>query len=252
MTQPAPHLTLDGFEGPLDLLLDLARVQKVDLARISIVALVDQFTAVLEGARPIRLELAADWLVMAAWLAWLKSRLLLPEDAEPDTDAAAMAAALTDRLVELARMRAGAAWLAARPQLGRELFARGAPEALVVRDRSGLSADLPGLMRAYAHARRRALSRRAWTPRTRTLWSVPDALARLGRLLGAAPGWAELRRFLPETAGDDPVEHRAALAATLVAVLEQARDGGIEVQQTRPFGPILLRRRREIPDARAA
>ena len=240
MTQPVLHLRLEGFEGPLDLLLELARAQKVDLEKISIVALVDQYLAVLEQARRVRLELAADWLVMAAWLAWLKSRLLVPEEASPEEDAEALALALTDRLVELERMRAAAAWLGARPQLGRELFGRGAPESLKVEDRSGIAADLPALLQAYAAARRRALARRPYTPKPRSLGSVGDALARLGRLVGTLPGLAVLQRFLPEGLAD-PVERRAALASTLVAALETARGGASELRQDRAFGPILVR-----------
>ncbi len=240
----ALHVRLDGFEGPLDLLLELSRAQKVDLHRISIVALVDQYIAVLEQARALRLEIAADWLVMAAWLAWLKSRLLVPEDAEPDPDAEALAGRLADRLVELERVRALAAWLGGRPQLGRELFGRGAAESLTVQDRSGIAADLPALLRGYAAARRRALARRPYTPKPRRLWTVQDALARLSRLVGALPGWAVLQRFLPEeiAAGLDPVERRAALASTLIAALETARNGAVELRQDRAFGPILLRR----------
>jgi segregation and condensation protein A len=139
---PVLHLRLDGFEGPLDLLLELARAQKVDLERISILSLVDQFLSVVEQARRVRLEIAADWLVMAAWLAWLKSRLLLPpEEAGPEEDAEALAVALADRLRELEQMRAAAAWLNSREQLGREVFNRGLPESLRVEDRSGIAAD---------------------------------------------------------------------------------------------------------------
>ena len=251
---PTLHLRLEGFEGPLDLLLDLARAQKVDLHRISIIDLVDQFLAVLEQARRVRLELAADWLVMAAWLAWLKSRLLVPEDPATEEDAEALALALTDRLAELARMRAAAAWLGERQQLGRDIFNRGAPESLRLEDRSGIAADLPALLQAYAAARRRALARRPYTPKPRKLWTVQEALARLGRLVGGLPDWAVLQRFLPDGL-TDPVERRAAMASTLVAALETARGGGIELRQEQSFGPILIRRRalaEDMPDARAA
>ncbi len=249
----ALHLRLEGFEGPLDLLLELARAQKVDLQRISIVALVDQYIAVLERARAVRLEVAADWLVMAAWLAWLKSRLLLPEEEAPDEDAEALAGALADRLAELGRMRAAAAWLGARLQLGREVFGRGAPESLTVQDRSGIAADLPALLQAYAAARRRALARRPYAPKPRRLWTVQEALARLSRLVGALPDWAVLHRFLPEGLALDPVERKAAVASTLIAALEAARGGGVELRQDRAFGPILVRRRaEEMPDVRAA
>ena len=255
MVQPVLHLRLDGFEGPLDLLLDLARAQKVDLGTISIIALVDQFLAVLDQARRVRLELAADWLVMAAWLAWLKSRLLVPQDPAEEIDAEALAAALTDRLAELDRMRLAAAFLGGRQQLGREIFGRGAAETFRVEDRSGLNADLPALLQAYAAARRRALARRPYAPRHRKLWTVQDALARLGGMVGALPDWATLTRFLPEGLSD-PVEQRAALASTLIAALETARGGGIELRQERAFGPILVRRmpaaEEAVPDVRAA
>ncbi|TPG55525.1 segregation/condensation protein A [Roseomonas nepalensis] len=237
---PALHVTLEGFEGPLDLLLDLARAQKVDIARISILSLVDQYIAVIEGARRVRLEIAADWLVMAAWLAWLKSRLLLPDDPEAEEDAEALAEALADRLRELERMREAAAWLATRPFLGRDVMARGLPETLVIEDRSALAADLPGLLRAYGDVLRRAAARKPYRPRPRRVWTVQDALARLRALVGRAPDWAELSGFLPE-AEMDPVERRAALASTLVAGLEMAKTGLAELHQEAPFSPILLR-----------
>jgi segregation and condensation protein A len=242
---PALHLCLDGFEGPLDLLLELARAQKVDLARISLVALVDQYIAVVEQARAVRLELAADWLVMAAWLAWLKSRLLLPPD-ETGTpeDAEALAAALTGRLAELERMRLAAAWLGARDQLGRDVFGRGEAESLTVQDRSGIAAELPALLQAYAGARRRALGRRPYAPKPRRLWTVQEAIARLSRVIGSLPDWAVLQRFLPESLVElDGVERRAALASTLIAALETARGGAVELRQDRAFGPIMVRRR---------
>ncbi|MCR0981351.1 segregation and condensation protein A [Roseomonas populi] len=238
--EPALVVTLEGFEGPLDLLLDLARAQKVDIAKISILSLVDQYLAVIEGARRVRLEIAADWLVMAAWLAWLKSRLLLPDDPAGEEDAEALAEALADRLRELERMREASAWLLRRPFLGRDVMGRGAPENLVLEDRSALAADLPGLLRAYQDILRRAAARRPYRPRPRRLWTVQDALTRLRGLVGATPGWAELSRFLPE-AEMDPVERRAALASTLIAGLEMAKTGMAELRQDAPFAPILLR-----------
>ena len=188
---------LEGFEGPLDLLLDLARAQKVDLAKISILALVEQYLAVIEGARRIRLELAADWLVMAAWLAWLKSKLLLPEGAEAE-EAETAADVLAARLRNLQAMRAAALWLGARPRLGVDVFARGAPEDHIETDRSRLVLDLTSLVRAYVQvARRAAGARRSYRPRPVSLWSVQDALARLARLLGWVPDWTSLEQFLP-------------------------------------------------------
>jgi segregation and condensation protein A len=238
------HVSLEGYEGPLDLLLELARAQKVDIARLSILDLVDQYLLVIEGARRIRLELAADWLVMAAWLAWLKSRLLLPDDPEQEEDAESLAGQLAERLAELEKMREAARWLGTRPQLGQEVLARGVAERLVVEDRSGLRAELPGLLRAYTDALRRSAAQRPYRPRPRKLWTVQDALERLSRLVGGLPGWGELQRFLPELL-QDPVERRAALAATLIAGLELARGGGIELRQEAAFGPIMLRRRAE-------
>ncbi|MDB5412806.1 MAG: segregation/condensation protein [Rubritepida sp.] len=245
MSEPQESLLLDleGYQGPLDVLLELARAQKVDIRQISILSLVDQFLAIVEGARRIRLELAADWLVMAAWLAWLKSRLLLPEEERgPEEEDPILAAnRLTERLAELDRMRAAAAWLGSRAQLGRETFARGAPESLRVEDRSGLVADLTTLLRAYATARRRGAADRPFTPKPRKLWSVAEALARLHSLIGAGPGWCTLASFLPEGM-ISPLDRRAALASTLIAALEAARGGGIELQQDAVFAPILLRK----------
>ncbi|MFN0115526.1 MAG: segregation and condensation protein A [Paracoccaceae bacterium] len=259
MAESSLHLRLEGFEGPLDLLLELARAQKVDFSKISIVALVDQYIAVIErvrdeGAGSVRLELAAEWLVMAAWLAWLKSRLLVPEEEREGDDPEALAEALADRLVELERIRAASAWLGRRPGLGHDVFFRGMPEALRVEDRSGIAADLPTLLQAYVAGRRRAVALRPYRPKPRRLWSVQEALIRLTRLVGEVPDWAVLQNFLPDDPAFDPVERRAALASTLVAGLEMARGGGIEMEQDQAFGPIRIRRRAEenAADVRAA
>ena len=238
-TQPDQLLLrLQGFEGPLDLLLEMARGQKLDLAHISILALVDQYLAVIEGARRVRLELAADWLVMAAWLAWLKSRLLLPES-EEDPEAEIAAELLATRLRDLAQARHLALWLQARPMLGRDVWVRGAPESLVETDRSGLRLDVAGLLRAYLTALRRSGAQRAYRPRPAALWSVQDALERLGRLLGSLPDWSNLEQFLPATT--TPLERRGAMASTLIAGLEMARSGTARLRQERDFGPIHLR-----------
>jgi len=234
-------LRLDGFEGPLDLLLELARGQKLDLARISILSLVEQYLAVIEGARKIRLELAADWLVMAAWLTWLKSRLLLPKGHEAAEEGEAAAEILAERLRTLQAMRLAAAWLGARPQLGHDVFARGAPEDLVETDRSRLALDIPGLMRAYLSAMRRAGARRRYRPATLSVWTVKDALSRLALLVGNLPDWASLEQFLPEDLAG-PLERRAALSSTLLAGLEMARGGAVRLRQEAEFGPILVRR----------
>jgi len=236
-------LRLEGFEGPLDLLLDLARAQKVDLAKISILALVEQYLTVIEGARRIRLELAADWLVMAAWLAWLKSRLLLPADSLGAEDAEDAAKALAIRLRDLSAVRAAAAWLGERPQLGQDVFARGTPEDHTEIDRSRRALDLSALVRAYLGAVRRGTRSRRYQPRPLTLWTVQDALRRLGMLLGSLPDWSSLERFLPDGLGG-PTERRAALASTLMAGLEMARGGAVRLRQDHEFGPILVRRGR--------
>ncbi len=234
-------LKLEGFEGPLDLLLDLARAQKVDLARISILQLVEQFLAVIEGARRVRLELAADWLVMAAWLTWLKSRLLVPQ-LGPMEEAEAVADILQARLLDLQAMRQAAAWLGARPQLGQEVFARGRPEEMTETDRSRLKLNLPGLLAAYLAARRRAGARQRYRPRPLMLFTVQTALERLGRLLGSLPDWASLEQFLPGGL-EDGLPRRAAISATLLAGLEMARDGRLDLRQDDKFGPILMRKR---------
>jgi len=236
-------LRLDGFEGPLDLLLELARGQKVDLARISILALVEQYLAVIEGARRIRLELAADWLVMAAWLTWLKSRLLLPSGSEAADEAESAAEILAARLRDLQLVRAAAIWLGGRLQLGQDVFARGAAEDLTETDRSRLAADLPGLLRAYLAAARRGASGRRYRPAALTVWTVQSALARLAQLVGSLPDWASLERFLPEHMAS-PMERRAALSSTLLAGLEMARGGAIRLRQETAFGPILVGRGR--------
>jgi segregation and condensation protein A len=244
-------LRLDGFEGPLDLLLELARAQKVDLARLSILSLVEQYLAVIEGVLKIRLEVAADWLVMAAWLTWLKSRLLLPKGSDLAEEGEVAAETLAGRLADLQAIRAAAAWLAARPQLGQEVFGRGAPEDFSHPDRSGLAVDLNALVRGYLGAARRAGARRTYQPPARAIWSVQDALLRLAALLHSLPDWTSLERFLPETAAITPLERRAALASTLVAGLELARGGSVRLRQEAAFAPILVGRPADPADAPA-
>ncbi|HEY4173916.1 MAG TPA: ScpA family protein [Rhodopila sp.] len=233
-------LRLEGFEGPMDLLLDLARSQKVDLAKISILSLVDQYLAVIEGARRVRLELAADWLVMAAWLTWLKSRLLVPA-ANDDLETGEMAAeALAERLREMNVIRTLAAWLSARPVLGQDVFARGAPETHYEYDRSRIIIEAGPFVRAYLDAIRRGTKSAHYTPRALTLWTVQDALRRLADLVGTLPDWTTLEQFLPDHM-DSPTERRAALSSTLLASLEMARNGTVRLRQEEPFAPILVR-----------
>lgn len=242
-TTDALVLKLDGFEGPLDLLLELARSQKVDLAKISILGLVEQFLAVIEGARRVRLELAADWLVMAAWLTWLKSRLLVPQLGEAE-DAEEAAEILQARLRDLQAMRQAAAWLAQRPQLNWDVFERGIAEDLTEIDRSRLRLDMSSLLSAYLAARRRSGGKQRYRPRPMVYFSVQDALQRVGRLLGSLPDWASLEQFLPEGL-EDGVPRRAAISATLIAGLEMARHGQLDLRQDKTFGPIMMRQRQE-------
>lgn len=239
MDSEALVLQLEGFEGPLDLLLELARAQKVDLAKISILALVEQFLAVIEGARRVRLELAADWLVMAAWLTWLKSRLLVPVAGEAE-DAEQSAEMLAARLIDLQVVRAAAAWMGKRPQLGWDEFARGTPEDFTETDRTRLKLDMSTLLSAYLGARRRAGAKLQYRPKPMTYFSVQNALQRLARLVGSLPDWSTLESFLPEGLSDG-LPRRAALSATLVASLEMARGGAVSLRQDTHFGPILLK-----------
>jgi segregation and condensation protein A len=231
-------LSLDGFEGPLDLLLELAKGEKVDLSRISILSLVDQYLAVIEGARRIRLELAADWLVMAAWLAWLKSRLLLP-DGEALEEGELAADTLANRLRDLQAMRQAAQWLGAQPMLGRDVFARAEPEDFTEIDRSRLALDAAGLARAYLGAVRRTMGKRRYRPAEVNIWTVKDALARLERLVGSLPDWTMLEQFLPPGLSTGR-ECRAAIASTLLAGLELARNGMLHLRQEAHFGPIFV------------
>ena len=235
-------LRLEGFEGPMDLLLDLARSQKVDLAKISILSLVDQYLAVIEGARRVRLELAADWLVMAAWLTWLKSRLLVPASASDDLESGEEAAeALAARLREMNVIRTLAAWLNARPVLGQDVFARGAPESHIEYDRSKIVIEAGPFVRSYLDAIRRGTKASPYTPRALTLWTVQDALGRLADLVGNLPDWTTLEQFLPDHM-ESATERRAAMASTLLASLEMARGGIVRLRQEEAFGPILVRK----------
>jgi segregation and condensation protein A len=233
---------LDGFEGPIDLLLSLAREQKVDLARISILALADQYLAYIQQARDLKLELAADYLVMAAWLAYLKSRLLLPTapgDDEPS--GAELAEALAGRLRRLAAIRRAGEDLLTRPRLGQERWPRGCPEGIAVQHRSRFRLALHELLQAYVEQRLRAAEQTLTLVRA-PVFRVEDALRRLTAMLGG-PDWHNLLAYLPTGLGDDLLR-RSALAAHLGACLELAREGVIELSQAAPFGPIYIRRRR--------
>ena len=237
-------LDLDGWEGPLDLLLDLARRQKVDLRKIPILDLVDQYLAYIERAEALRLELAADYLVMAAWLAYLKSALLLPREEQPDPDPEELAMRLQLRLARLSAMREAGARLLARDRLGRDVFARGSPEGLKVDKKHRWQCDLYGLLSAYGQVKRRTAPV-VHMVRDRMVMTLDSALARVSAMLGLALDWMELREFLPPQSGDgwqDPRLRRSALASSFVAALELARMGKAELAQERTFGPLRLRR----------
>jgi segregation and condensation protein A len=240
--EPALIVDVEGFEGPLDLLLTLARQQKVDLAKISILALADQYLAFIEEARRVRLELAADYLVMAAWLAYLKSRLLLPEsDGGPGPSAEDMATALALRLRRLEAIRNVADQLTGRPQLGRDVFGRGAPEPIADIKRPEWTATLYDLLTAYAQQRQKnALARVRFAPRT--VWSLAEAREALERLIGVSADWGRLDEFLISYLVE-PSLRATVYASSFAAVLEMVREGQVEMQQTGAFTPIFLRKR---------
>ncbi len=242
--EPALLIDVEGFEGPLDLLLTLARQQKVDLTKISILALADQYLAFIEAARNLRLELAADYLVMAAWLAYLKSRLLLPERSEPDgASAEELATALAQRLRRLEAIRQVAEQLLNRPQLGREVFARGQPEPIAEVQRPQWSATLYDLLSAYA-VRRQQQARASVRVPKRTVWSLAEAREALERLIGEAVNWNALDQYLVEYLVE-PALRATVRASSFAAALELAREGRIDLHQHAAFAPLYLRRRRE-------
>jgi segregation and condensation protein A len=249
--EPSFVVDIDGFEGPLDLLLELARRQKVDLARISVLALAEQYLAFIEQAQKVRLELAADYLVMAAWLAYLKSRLLLPEPPKPEEmGAAELADALARRLRRLEQIRLAAEQLINRPRLGRDFFGRGEPEEVAVIKRSRFEASLYDLLSAYARQRQKhALSRVKL--RRRVVWSLADAREALTRLLGLAGDWIDMDHWLIEYCVD-PKMRRTARASSFSASLEFVREGKLELRQEKAFAPIWARATRPDDSTQAA
>jgi segregation and condensation protein A len=236
----ADRLTLDieGWEGPLDLLLTLARTQKVDLAKISILELVEQYLAFIADAKKLRLEIAADYLVMAAWLAYLKSCLLLPKEAETDPSPEDLALRLQLRLQRLAAMREAGARLLGRDRIGRDVFTRGAPEGLRTLRKAAWSAELYDLIAAYGAIRARGEPAVHIVSR-RPVMTLEDALIRVGRLIGTRLDWAEIRTFLPET--QDEAFRKSALASSFVAALELARQGRLRFDQQASFAPLFIR-----------
>jgi segregation and condensation protein A len=240
MSEATLVLDLDGYEGPIDLLLALAREQKVDLARISILALADQYLAFIAEQRRLQLEIAADYLVMAAWLAYLKSRLLLPDPPEEEGPSAIeLAEALAHRLRLLEAMQRAGASLMAQPQLGRDVFMRGAPEGLDRIDRPVFELSLYELLKAYGDGHRRQHGQ-VLTILPTSYHSLSEAMERLAQIVGQVPEWRELENFLPAELRGGPLR-RSALAATFAALLEMAKSGRLELRQDRNFGPLYLR-----------
>jgi segregation and condensation protein A len=239
------RVDVDGYEGPLDLLLELARRQKVDLARISVLALAEQYLEFVEAARRVRLELAADYLVMAAWLAYLKSRLLLPAPPKAEEpDPRELAASLAQRLKRLQAIRAAAERMGERPRLGRDLFLRGDPEGLDVVSSPLYRASLFDLLSAYARQRQRqALSHVSL--KTRQVWSLAEAREALERIVGMAVEWTTLDDYLITWVAK-PDQVRTARASTFSASLEMVKEGLIDLRQDRAFAPLWLRRRQAL------
>lgn len=233
------NLALDGWEGPLDLLLQLARQQKVDLSKISILALVEQYLVFIADARALRLEIAADYLVMAAWLAYLKSCLLLPREAQEEPSAEELALRLQLRLQRLDAMRDAGARLMARDRIGRDVFLRPAPEGLRVVRKAAWDVSLYELLSAYGMIQAR-MRPAVHVVERRPVMTLEAAIERLEQLLDVRLDWTALEQFLPPST--DPEFRRSALASSFVAVLELARQGRVEIEQSQAFETLMLRR----------
>lgn len=235
-------LNLEGFEGPLHVLLVLARAQKVDITQISILELVEQYLSFIQEARELKLEIAADYLVMAAWLAYLKSRLLLPDEGDDEEPSAQeLAARLQLRLQRLEAMREAGAQLMSRNRLGRDVFLRGAPEGIELLTIPLHQASYYELLRAYSDIQARAKAAH-YHIKKRTVLSMEEALERLGSLIGQTLTWTDLKDFLPKEFMDSD-HKRSAVASTFAATLELARSGKAEIKQVKPFGPMYIRGR---------
>jgi len=237
------YVDVDGFEGPLDLLLELARSQKVDLANISVLALAEQYLGFIETVRGKRIEVAADYLVMAAWLAYLKSRLMVPGvpgDGEPSGEM--MAAVLQFRLKRLEAMRKSARRLMSRARLGHQIFQRGDPEAIKVSRRNIWQVSLFELLKVYGGMRERTCAM-DYVPPVRTVWSLKQARSILERLIGESSEWVALDNYLARYLAA-PGERTSVLASSFSASLELVREGHLEMRQSLTFGPLLMRRRK--------
>ncbi|MEQ1900737.1 MAG: ScpA family protein [Devosia sp.] len=249
LQDPAPpdedvmYVDVDGYEGPLDLLLDLARRQKVDLAQISVLALAEQYLGFIETVREKRIEIAADYLVMAAWLAYLKSRLMVPQAAGDDEPTGEMMAALLQfRLKRLEAMRLAAQRLMGGPLLGVRVFQRGEPEPVTITRHSLWEASLYDLLKAYASQRQRGVPN-DYTPRERNVWSLQEAREILNRLIGENMDWVPLDAYLAQYLAS-AADRTTAIASTFASSLELVRQGQVELRQSLAFGPLYVRRRK--------
>ena len=234
---------VDGFAGPLDLLLALARTQKVDLTKISVLALVDQYLSFINEARTMRLELAADYLVMAAWLAFLKSKLLLPREVKTGDEPSGeeLAARLAFRLMRLNAMRDAAAKLMTRHRLGIDIFARGMPEEIRLVRETRPTATVYDLLKAYTDQRQKTVIKRVHVVKRRTVWSIKDARTRLEAMIGRTGEWVQLEFFLEQYLPNSELG-KTVMASSFGASLEMAREGIVELRQSEPYAPIYMRR----------
>jgi segregation and condensation protein A len=240
------HVDVDGYEGPLDLLLDLARRQKVDLSAISVLSLAEQYLAFIDRIRAGRIEVAADHLVMAAWLAYLKSRLMVPKAPGDDEPSGEMLAALLQlRLKRLEAMRTAASRLMNRPRLGFQIYARGQPEPVEISRRPLWEASLYDLLKAYATQRERNVPAQ-YAPHTRTVWALQDARDILQRLIGESAEWVALDAYLAQYLAT-PAHRATVRASTFASSLELVRQGELDIRQTETFGPLFVRRRSRAP-----
>jgi segregation and condensation protein A len=241
-TEQVLHVDVGGYEGPLDLLLDLARRQKVDLSAVSVLALAEQYLKFIETVREKRIEVAADYLVMAAWLAYLKSRLMVPQAPSDDEPSGEMLAALLQfRLKRLEAMRTASAQLLARPRLGMQVHARGEPQPTQIVRKSRWEASLYDLLKAYSTQREKGVTTE-YTPVTRTVWSLQEARDILQRLIGDSFDWVPLDTYLLSYLST-PAERVTARASTFASSLELVRQGQIDLRQEETFGPLFMRRR---------
>ncbi len=241
-------LSLDGFEGPIDLLLSLAREQKVDLCKLAILPLAEQYLSYIAEARRLRLEIAGDYLVMAAWLAYLKSRLLLPEPEHPEgeDDPAAMAEALKFQLLRLEAMQKVAKQIHDWPQLGSDFFVRGIPEPVEIEEKPVYYLPIQDLLVALSAPSRRRKPE-TYNVRHTRLYSLEESISRLRHLLRMVPSWGVLQNYLPDiVAAEEPMEVRSAIASTFAATLELVKNGELELRQESTFAPIYLRRREKM------